>query len=63
MRQHVPPAFAAPISAQEDTSIVIDIIFIEENRPTVIKYVKKRIIVEDVDGRAMRSVAYRLLTA
>jgi hypothetical protein len=63
MRRHVPPAFAAPFSAQEDTSIVIDIVFIEENWSTVIKYVKKRVIVEDVDGWTVWSVAHRLLTA
>ena len=62
MRQHVPPAFAAPFSAQEDTSIVIDVFFIEENWSTVIKDVEKGVIVEDVDGWTMWSVALRLFT-
>lgn len=50
MRQHVPPAFAAPFPTQEDTGIVIGFVVIEEDGPAVVKHVKKRIVVEDVDG-------------
>jgi hypothetical protein len=50
MRERIPPAFATPFSAKEDTSIVIGSVFIEENWSTVIEYVEEGIVVEDVDG-------------
>jgi hypothetical protein len=50
MREHIPPAFAAPFSAQEDASIVVGSVLVEENRSAVIEYVEKGIVVDDVDG-------------
>jgi hypothetical protein len=41
VREGVPPAFAAPFSAQQDARIVAGFVFIEENGSRVIKYVEK----------------------
>jgi hypothetical protein len=41
VREHVPPAFTAPFTTQEDASIVIGFVVIEENWLTVIKHIEK----------------------
>jgi hypothetical protein len=56
VRERIPPALAAPFSAQEDTGIVIGSVIVEENGSTVIEYVEEGIVVEDVDGWTMWSV-------
>lgn len=45
----VPPAFADPFPALQGTKIVT-LVFIYKIWPTEIKYVEKRVIVEDVNG-------------
>lgn len=56
MSEFVPPTFAIPFPPLYDEELVV-LIFVQEDGTIEVKDVEERIIVEDVDGWAMSSVA------
>ena len=54
--EFVPPSFALPFAPSKGTD-VIALVSVKDGRPIKIKYVKKGIVVKDVDPRNMWAVA------
>jgi hypothetical protein len=56
LRDLVPPAFAEPFLPLRETHFNLVLLIIEENRSAVMEYVEKRVVIEDMDRRAMWAV-------
>ena len=49
LHKPVPPPLAVPFPSLQEVNFVVDLVFVEKQRPTEREYDKKRVIVEEVD--------------